>query len=55
MTTMTTTARVLAEYGVSKTLGAGSMGKVKLAVHHATGQKVPSFLPSKLLTVLICE
>jgi hypothetical protein len=32
--------KVLGNYTLSKTLGAGSMGKVKLAVHGITGHKV---------------
>ncbi|KAH6902573.1 CAMK/CAMKL/Kin1 protein kinase [Coprinopsis sp. MPI-PUGE-AT-0042] len=32
--------RVLGDYTLSKTLGAGSMGKVKLAVHNITGEKL---------------
>lgn len=32
--------RVLGDYVLTKTLGAGSMGKVKLAVHTPTGEKV---------------
>jgi len=32
--------RVLGSYTMTKTLGAGSMGKVKLAVHNQTGEKV---------------
>jgi hypothetical protein len=32
--------RVLGDYTLSKTLGAGSMGKVKLATHNITGEKV---------------
>ncbi|CEL61403.1 hypothetical protein RSOLAG1IB_09995 [Rhizoctonia solani AG-1 IB] len=32
--------RVLGDYVLTKTLGAGSMGKVKLAVHTPTGQKL---------------
>ena len=32
--------RVLGDYTLSKTLGAGSMGKVKLAHHNVTGEKV---------------
>lgn len=32
--------KVLGNYTLSKTLGAGSMGKVKLAVHGVTGHKV---------------
>jgi hypothetical protein len=35
-----TTNRILGEYTLSKTLGAGSMGKVKLALHNRTGEKV---------------
>jgi len=33
--------RVLGDYTLTKTLGAGSMGKVKLAVHNITDEKVP--------------
>ena len=45
-----TTNRILGDYTLSKTLGAGSMGKVKLAHHNVTGEKVriillPSFRP----------
>ncbi len=44
-----TTNRILGEYTLSKTLGAGSMGKVKLAHHNATGEKVrPSGSPTVL-------
>ncbi|KAF8628972.1 hypothetical protein AX15_003612 [Amanita polypyramis BW_CC] len=32
--------RVLGDYTLGKTLGAGSMGKVKLAVHNVTGEKL---------------
>lgn len=32
--------RILGDYTLSKTLGAGSMGKVKLAHHNLTGEKV---------------
>lgn len=32
--------RLLGDYTLSKTLGAGSMGKVKLATHNITGEKV---------------
>ncbi|KAJ7102910.1 hypothetical protein C8R44DRAFT_887632 [Mycena epipterygia] len=32
--------RVLGDYTLSKTLGAGSMGKVKLATHNVTGEKL---------------
>ena len=35
-----TTNRILGDYTLSKTLGAGSMGKVKLAHHNMTGEKV---------------
>ena len=35
-----TTNRILGDYTLSKTLGAGSMGKVKLAHHNLTGEKV---------------
>lgn len=32
--------RILGDYTLSKTLGAGSMGKVKLATHNVTGEQV---------------
>jgi serine/threonine protein kinase len=32
------------DYGFQRTLGKGSMGKVKLAVHNETGEKVLIFL-----------
>ncbi|KAJ7915609.1 hypothetical protein B0H13DRAFT_2453930 [Mycena leptocephala] len=32
--------RILGDYTLSKTLGAGSMGKVKLATHNITGEKL---------------
>ncbi|KAJ7773667.1 hypothetical protein DFH07DRAFT_990242 [Mycena maculata] len=32
--------RILGEYTLSKTLGAGSMGKVKLATHNVSGEKL---------------
>ncbi|KAH9173166.1 hypothetical protein EDB89DRAFT_742828 [Lactarius sanguifluus] len=35
-----TTNRILGDYTLSKTLGAGSMGKVKLAHHNMTGEKL---------------
>ncbi|KAI0263593.1 hypothetical protein BC834DRAFT_827457 [Gloeopeniophorella convolvens] len=35
-----TTNRILGDYTLSKTLGAGSMGKVKLAHHNVTGEKL---------------
>ncbi|GLB42692.1 putative non-specific serine threonine protein kinase [Lyophyllum shimeji] len=34
------TNRLLGDYTLSKTLGAGSMGKVKLATHNVTGEKL---------------
>ena len=34
--------RVLGDYTLTKTLGAGSMGKVKLAIHNLTDEKVLS-------------
>ena len=39
-----TTNRILGDYTLSKTLGAGSMGKVKLAHHNVTGEKVRTTL-----------
>jgi serine/threonine protein kinase KIN1/2 len=38
--------RILGDYTLSKTLGAGSMGKVKLATHNITGEKVCASLLS---------
>ena len=38
--------RILGDYTLSKTLGAGSMGKVKLATHNISGEKVRGFLCS---------
>ncbi|KII84880.1 hypothetical protein PLICRDRAFT_179208 [Plicaturopsis crispa FD-325 SS-3] len=35
-----TTSHILGNYTLSKTLGVGSMGKVKLATHNVTGEKV---------------
>ena len=32
--------RILGDYTLTKTLGAGSMGKVKLATHNLTGEQV---------------
>ena len=47
--------RILGDYTLSKTLGAGSMGKVKLAHHNITGEKVSScrtqFQPSGDVTL----
>lgn len=40
-----TTNRILGDYTLSKTLGAGSMGKVKLAHHNVTGEKVRMAIP----------
>ena len=45
--------RILGDYTLSKTLGAGSMGKVKLATHNVTGEKVcTSFALSALLLLI---
>jgi hypothetical protein len=41
--TRSRTNRLLGDYTLSKTLGAGSMGKVKLATHNVTGEKVALF------------
>jgi serine/threonine protein kinase KIN1/2 len=43
--TRRTSNRVLGDYTLSKTLGAGSMGKVKLAHHNITGEKVRDLCP----------
>lgn len=51
-TKQTRSNRILGDYTLSKTLGAGSMGKVKLATHNITGEKVRdsfSLQPSPLL------
>jgi len=37
-------SRIVGEYNLGKTLGAGSMGKVKLAHHISTGERVCIFL-----------
>ena len=42
------TNRILGDYTLSKTLGAGSMGKVKLAHHNITGEKVSSRIPRRV-------
>ncbi|CAG8612712.1 6644_t:CDS:2, partial [Scutellospora calospora] len=47
--------KVLGNYTLTKTLGAGSMGKVKLAIHSLTGEKlavkiIPRTLPSDKVT-----
>ncbi|KAF7290694.1 Non-specific serine/threonine protein kinase [Mycena indigotica] len=39
-TTSKRTNRILGDYTLSKTLGAGSMGRVKLATHNITGEKL---------------
>ncbi|KAF7986947.1 hypothetical protein HWV62_12763 [Athelia sp. TMB] len=39
-TTKRSSNRILGDYTLSKTLGAGSMGKVKLATHNVTGEKL---------------
>lgn len=45
--------RILGDYTLSKTLGAGSMGKVKLATHNITGEKVRwSYPPDALIFLL---
>lgn len=41
--------RILGDYTLSKTLGAGSMGKVKLATHNVTGEKVRIFIEKRSL------
>ena len=40
--------RVLGDYTLGKTLGAGSMGKVKLAYHNITSEKVRNVLLLKI-------
>lgn len=42
--------RILGDYTLSKTLGAGSMGKVKLATHNITGEKVCGSYSLRLIT-----
>lgn len=39
--------RILGDYTLTKTLGAGSMGKVKLAIHNVTDEKVRAMLHIK--------
>ena len=46
-----TTNRILGDYTLSKTLGAGSMGKVKLAHHNVTGEKVCALSLPFLLSI----
>ncbi len=43
--------RILGDYTLTKTLGAGSMGKVKLATHNLTGEQVRyhTFFPFSLV------
>ncbi|KAK9721796.1 Serine/threonine-protein kinase [Basidiobolus ranarum] len=41
--------RCIGNYQLTKTLGAGSMGKVKLGVHYSTGQKVAVKIISRAL------
>jgi len=48
-----TTNRILGDYTLSKTLGAGSMGKVKLAHHNMTGEKVCQLFVLFLLSALL--
>jgi hypothetical protein len=48
-----TTNRILGDYTLSKTLGAGSMGKVKLAHHNVTGEKVRMTLPLSFLPAFL--
>jgi hypothetical protein len=48
-----TTNRILGDYTLSKTLGAGSMGKVKLAHHNVTGEKVRTTLPLSFLSTFL--
>lgn len=45
--------RILGDYTLSKTLGAGSMGKVKLAHHNVTGEKV-RWICSELVCLTHC-
>lgn len=40
--------RILGDYTLTKTLGAGSMGKVKLAIHNITEEKVCAAFISKM-------
>jgi hypothetical protein len=49
-----TTNRILGDYTLSKTLGAGSMGKVKLAHHNLTGEKVCDLSLSSVPTFHAC-
>lgn len=48
--------RILGDYTLGKTLGAGSMGKVKLAQHNVTGEKVRRLeIPQILLWTVFAE
>lgn len=52
--------RILGDYTLTKTLGAGSMGKVKLAIHNVTEEKVRSaFIPNVIYRsnalVVVCS
>ncbi|KAJ7025162.1 hypothetical protein C8F04DRAFT_968128 [Mycena alexandri] len=50
-TTAKRSNRILGDYTLSKTLGAGSMGKVKLATHNITGEKLAvKILPRTMST-----
>ena len=49
--TSTRSRRVLGEYQMTKTLGAGSMGKVKLGVSGISGEKVKTLSPFFLLSL----
>ncbi len=44
--------RVLGDYTIGKTLGAGSMGKVKLAVHNVSGEKVRQHFLHPLIVLI---
>ncbi|KZO97280.1 Pkinase-domain-containing protein [Calocera viscosa TUFC12733] len=45
-------ARVIGDYTMTKTLGAGSMGKVKLATHNGTGEKLAIKIVPRSATAL---
>lgn len=38
--------KVVGQYLLGKTIGEGTFGKVKLAIHLPTGEKVPSYMLS---------
>ncbi|KAI0299256.1 hypothetical protein BC826DRAFT_996262 [Russula brevipes] len=48
-----TANRILGDYTLSKILGVGTMGKVKLAHHNITGEKVRTHTISFLLSSLL--